>query len=102
VKSQRAAGVLYVRFAKDIRGISAEIEGRTVSMRESAGWFRVTLYGMHDKEVDLKFTLKAPSGLSFWVMDESVGLPVNVSARPDDLMPWYGSDVTLVCRQYKF
>ncbi|MBZ5520990.1 MAG: M28 family peptidase [Acidobacteriia bacterium] len=101
VKSPRSAAAIYLRFPKEIRAVSAEIEGRSKPIGESPNPLRINLFGMADKEVDLKITLKAPAGLSFWLMDQSVGMPASGSTRPGDLMPWYGSDVTMVVRQYK-
>jgi len=100
IKSSRAADIIYLRFAKDIQGVSANIEGRDVHIQKHSNWLRLTLYGMADKEINLRFLIRAPSGIVFWVMDESAGLPASVPHRPDNLMAWYGSDVTLVCRMY--
>jgi hypothetical protein len=101
VKSPRAADVIYLRFAPGIQGVSAEIEGRHVQFQKSTDSLRLTLYGMTDDEVDLKFMLRAPSGIAFWLMDQTTGFPVTVPARPGNMTAWYGSDVTLVCRMYK-
>jgi hypothetical protein len=101
VKSPRAADVIYLRFAPSIQGVSAEIEGRHVQFQKSTDSLRLTLYGMTDDEVDLKFMLRAPSGIAFWLMDQTTGFPVTVPARPGNMTAWYGSDVTLVCRMYK-
>ncbi|HEY2499594.1 MAG TPA: M28 family peptidase [Candidatus Angelobacter sp.] len=100
VKSLRGADVLYLRFNKEVQGISVNINGREASLPKTGGWLRLTLSGMGVSESDLKFVLRTPSVVSFWVMDESPGLPGSVSARPANFIAWYGSDVTLVCRKY--
>ena len=45
---------------------------------------------------------KAPFGISFWLYDQSDGLPSSVSPRPSDLMAGEGSDAIMVARKYSF
>ena len=47
----------------------------------------------------LELALKAPSGISFWISDYSVGLPTT-QRRGSDLIAAQGSDETLVVRKY--
>lgn len=101
IQSPRGAAAIYLRFPKEIQAISAEVAGRSKPLGQSSNPLRINLFAMSGREIDVKLTLKAPSGVSFWLVDQSVGLPVNVAVRPTDIMSWYGSDVTLVARHYK-
>jgi hypothetical protein len=99
LRSQRKAETLYVRFPEDVQPVSAKVAGREVPVHKD-GRFGLTLYAMGDEGVELELTVTAPSALSFWVMDRSYGLPVDVQPRPSNLIGMDGSDVTYVCRKY--
>jgi hypothetical protein len=99
LRSQRKAETLYLRFPEDVQPISAKVAGRDVPVHKGSR-FGLTLYAMGDEGVELELTVQAPSALSFWVMDRSYGLPVNVKPRPSNIIGMDGSDVTYVCRKY--
>lgn len=99
VRSQRKAETLYVRFPDDVQPVAAKVAGRDVAVHKGSR-FGLTLYAMGDEGVELELAVTAPSALSFWVMDRSYGLPVDVQPRPFNIIGTEGSDVTYVCRRY--
>jgi MFS family permease len=100
LQSQRKARALWMTFDNDIRPISVRIGGREIIPRHGAGQFSIGLLGMEDTNVDLQLTFKASSAISFWLIDQSSGLPAQIRPRPDNFIAGNGSDVTLVCRKY--
>jgi hypothetical protein len=98
VRSQRETSFAMVRFDPSIKLVSAKISGRTVGIRPNSA-SPILLHGMGTEGADLELTLTAPSGVSFWVSDYSVGLPTE-HRRPSDLIAAQGSDETVVCRKY--
>ena len=100
VRSQRDAGTLSLMLGKDVRLTAANIGGREIAVSQNSGSYRLTLAAMGSKGTDLSITVNAPSGVTFWLMDEAPGLPADVPPRPYDLMPGFDSDVTLVSRKY--
>lgn len=99
LKSPRRGDALYLRFADDVQPISVRVAGRDVPVHkdEQLGF---TLFGMQAERVELEITINAPSGVSFWVMDKSSGLPGKTQPRPNTFIGPEGSDVTFVCRKY--
>ena len=100
IRSQRGAEVLFVAFNKEVELLSLRIGGREVARRPNSKPTTVILLGMPAKGADLELTIKALSGISFWLMDQSAGLPAEPPQRPGDLVAGDGSDVTVVCRKY--
>jgi hypothetical protein len=101
VKSQRNAGSLSLAFANDTQVSSVTIEGREVATPGTTGGFSIRLVGMGNTDIHLQVTLQSPSGVSFWLMDQAPGLPLEVHPRPDNIIADYGSDLTAVCRKYR-
>lgn len=99
LRSTRNAQVLYLRFADDVQPVSVRLAERAVPVH-TGGRFGLTLYGIGEKGIDLEIAVSTASPLSFWVMDRSLGLPVNTEPRPDNIVGADGSDVTFVCRKY--
>jgi hypothetical protein len=102
IQSHRNADAIRLNLANDITAISANIEGIDVPLDRPAGPLRFNLLGMGQKPIQVSVTLLAPSGVSLWLADESVGLPLWARPRPDNLMPSGLSDVTIICRKYTF
>ena len=101
VRSQRNAGRIYLDFDKDIQPISIKIAGREVVPTQNSKGLTVSLLGAFPNGADLELTFKAQSGVAFWVMDRSYGLPeAQARIRPQDVMAGEGSDETMVCRKY--
>jgi len=100
VRSQRNARLLFLTLGKDVRLVSVKIGGRNIVARQNSGSVRLNLVGLDTKGADLSLTVNAPSGISFWLTDQSSGLPVGAQPRPNEFMAGFGSDVTLVSRKY--
>ncbi len=101
VRSVRGADVLTISFPEGIKGTAARIGDKDVIIRQTSGRLTLNLYAMGDKQVDVSISVAdAPSAVSFWVMDQSYGLPAGTAARPDDLTASFGSDLSLMCRKY--
>jgi hypothetical protein len=100
VKSQRAARVIYLRFASGIQPVSIKVATRDIAVHKAPGPLRISLIAVPVAGITLQLTLKAPSGISFWVMDQSPGFPVPTRPRPDRFITAEGSDVTMVCKRY--
>lgn len=102
VHSQRKARALVMVFNGEALPVSIRAGGRQIVPRASPGPFTVILAGMDGSGIDLELSCKAPFGISFWLYDQSEGLPPSVSPRPSDLMAGEGSDVIMVARKYSF
>ncbi len=100
VRSQRDADLMVVRFDPSVKLISVKVSGRTMSLSPNSASSRILLYGMGTQGADLELTLTAPSSVSFWISDYSVGLPTT-QRRPSNLIAAQISDETLVCRKYE-
>ena len=92
--------MLYLSFNRDVEPVSVQVAGRDVPVHRNRDSFSIGLFGMGDKETDLQLTLKDSSSISFWLMDQSIGLPGQIRPRPSNFIAGEGSDVTMICRQY--
>ncbi|HEV8490898.1 MAG TPA: hypothetical protein VGR76_01455, partial [Candidatus Angelobacter sp.] len=99
VRSQRDANLVLIRFDTSVKPLALKIFGRTVKVRPDSTGLTMLLYGMGAQGADLELTLNAPSDVSFWLSDYSLGLPTT-KQRSSDLVGAQGSDQTLVCRKY--
>lgn len=102
VHSQRKARALVLIWNGKALPVSIRAGGRQIVPRTSSGSFTIYLAGMDGSGIDLELSFKAPFGISFWLYDQSDGLPSSVSPRPSDLMAGEGSDVIMVARKYSF
>lgn len=100
VKSPRNADMLYLGFDKSIQPVSVKAAGRDLALHQSSGGFGIWLFGMGDKETELQITVRAPSGVSFWLMDQSNGLPGQISPRPNGVIAGQASDLTIIDSKY--
>ena len=100
VRSMRNANVLRMTFDAKVRLVSVKIGTREIVAGRNSGSFGVSLLGMDANGADLEFRLEAPAGISFWLEDESFGLPDGTHPRPANFIAGQGSDEVLVCRKY--
>jgi hypothetical protein len=100
IRSPRNASSIYVKFDADVRPLSVRVGGREVALRYGAGPASINLYGVDAQGIELDLTLQTRSGVSFWLLDHSIGLPIKAQPRPSNVMAGDGSDITLVCRRY--
>ena len=109
VASPRNANTLLMRMPGDVKIRSIKINGRSHAIHDTAAsgapW--LLRYNAPPPEgIELELHLGSATPFSFWLGDRSYGLPEipgrKYEPRPADLMPAYGSDVTLVTRRYKF
>jgi hypothetical protein len=102
VHSQRKARALVLVLIGEALPVSIRAGGRQIVPRARSSPFIINLAGMDGSGIDLELFFKAPFGISFWLYDQSDGLPPSVSPRPSDLMAGEGSDVIMVARKYSF
>jgi hypothetical protein len=102
VHSQRKARALVLVLNGEALPVSIQAGGRQIVPRARSGPFIINLAGMDRSGIDLELSYKAPFGISFWLYDQSDGLPPSVPPRPSDLMAGEGSDVIMVARKYLF
>lgn len=98
VRSQRETNLMALRFDPDVKLDALTVSGRSLKVPANSSG-PILLYGMGAQGADLSLTLRAASAVSFWISDQSAGLPT-AQIRPSDLIPGQASDVTLVCRKY--
>ncbi len=98
VRSQREANLITLRFDPSVKISALRVSGRSISPPANSSG-PILLYGMGAQGADLELTLHAPSAVSFWISDQSAGLPT-AQHRPSYLIPGQASDMTLVCRKY--
>jgi hypothetical protein len=102
VHSQRKTRTLVLVLNGEALPVSIRAGGRQMVPRARSGPFTINLAGMDGSGIDLELSFKAPFGISFWLYDQSDGLPPPVPPRPGDLMAGEGSDVMMVARKYSF
>ncbi len=101
VRSPRRAEILEVVFPEKVGCMGTTIAGRDVPFDQAVPGLHLLLYGMANDPVDVKFKVKSADQISFWVTDQSFGLPFSPRPRPADIAPWPGSfDSTLLSRKY--
>jgi len=100
IRAQRSASAIYLKFDADVQPLSVRVGGREVTIGYHSGAAAINLYGIEAQGMELDITLQTRSGVSFWLMDQSVGLPIEAQPRPSDVMAGDGSDITLVYRRY--
>jgi MFS family permease len=107
--SPRGANGLLMRLPGDVQILAVTINGQQHQIldRGTAGtpWLlRYNALPAGGVEVELQLAGAAP--FTCWLGDRSFGLPEvpgqSYQPRPPDLMPTYGSDVTLTSRLYRF
>lgn len=99
VRSQRSAARLYLAFENDVQPVSIKIAGRSIQPDQGSRRLGLNLLGMPAEGVDVELELKTGASISFWLMDQSSGLPETYS-RPKEFIARQGSDITIVCRKY--
>jgi len=102
VRSQRNANVLRLGFSKDVEVVSIRSGGREISSAPNSLIVNISLLGMDANGTDLELTAKAVGKISFWLADQSYGLPAGVPPRPEeDAASIYApTDQIWVCRKY--
>jgi hypothetical protein len=99
VKPGRKSSVISIVFAAGIHPVSLSISGRIIEFVKD-GLSSVKLYGIRADSIELEFTLSGSSKASFWLMEQTPGLPDLVGPRPNGFMAAGNSDETLVSRKY--
>jgi hypothetical protein len=99
VRSQRNAKRLYLAFDNDVQPVSIKVAGRSIQSDPASRRLSVNLVGMPAEGVDMELELKTDAHISFWLMDQSSGLP-EIHIRPKEFVARQGSDTTIVCRKY--
>lgn len=102
VRSQRNANVLRLAFSKDVPLVSIRSGGRELSSASNSPIVNITLLGIDANGTDLELTVKATGKVSFWLADQSYGLPAGVPPRQEgDAASIYApTDQIWVCRKY--
>ncbi len=100
IRSQRNSAFLRLVLADDVQLVSAGIGARRFSPVQLSKPSTIFVLGMDINGADLELVVKAPGKVSFWLSDQSSGLPLTTKPRPDDIMPGGASDVTYICRKY--
>ena len=86
VRSQRDASAIYLKFGTDSQPLSVRVGAREATFRPDSGPTAISLHGIGAQGIELDLTIRARSGVSFWLMDESTGLPMEARPRPSDFM----------------
>jgi peptidase M28-like protein len=101
VRSQRQATSFFMTFTQNVRVLSMKVGGREIVPIQSSG-LNLSLFGLAPQGADLEFAIQTPGAVSFWLMDQSSGLPVETRPRPGDIVANSTSDMTWVCRRYSW
>ncbi len=109
LSSPRAAQMLLMRMAADVRILAVSFNGRAHEIENERGatWPWSLRYNAPPAEgVEVELQLASNGPLKLWFGDRSIGLPQMPGKayreRPADMMATYGSDVVLVGREYTF
>lgn len=100
IASARKAAVISLVFNAQSHPESVRIGERMIPFGKGRGPERVRLFGWADENVELELIVRARQKLSFWLIDQTFGLPTTLSPRPPEFMAGEGSDVTLIGRKY--
>lgn len=100
ITSARRAPVISMIFANGSPPVSVKIGERALTFSQHSGFHSVRLFGMGVDGAELELTFSTRSKVTFWLMDETYGLPTRIDPRTDEFMAGEGSDVTLMCRRY--
>jgi hypothetical protein len=102
VRSQRNANVLRLGFSKDVQVVSIRCGGREISSASNSPIVNISLLGMDANATDLELTVRATGKISFWLADQSYGLPAGAPPRlEEDAASIYApTDQIWVCRKY--
>ncbi len=109
VASPRGASALLLRLPAETKLLSLTCNGRSHEIgnvgADASSWF-LRYNAVPPDGVDLELLIASPGPLRCWIADRSFGLPEVAGRprkpRPDDMMAWTGSDVTIVTREYTF
>ena len=80
--------------------MSVRVGELEIMARQNSMPHGIVLFGIPATGVDLEVRVKGNSKITFWLLDQSAGLPENVSPRPNNVIAGDSSDVTIVCRKY--
>jgi len=100
VRSQRKASALRLTFIQSVKVIEVKVGDRVIPVTQGSVPLSISLLAMDSDGIDLELTVQASDKISFWLMDQSLGLPDGLRPRPSDIMAVNGSDLTLICRKY--
>ena len=99
VRSQRSTTRLCLAFDNEVQFVSIKVAGRTIRVDQKPRKLRLNLFGMPPDGVEVELELKTSFPISFWLLDQSNGLPQQQS-RPKEFIEYQGGDTTIVCRKY--
>jgi hypothetical protein len=109
LSSPRQANAVQMRFPADVKILSLVANGRSHKPEATGAantpWtFRYIAPPPGGIELELRFAAAAP--FTCWLADRSLALPAfpakSYRPRPPDVIAEYGSDATIVARQYTF
>jgi hypothetical protein len=100
IRSQRNASALRLTFIGDVNVLSMTFGDRKISPDRYPNPLRLNLLGIGPAGADVQLVIKATNRVSFWLVDQSFGLPSDTPLRPADVVAVSGSDMILVCRKY--
>lgn len=103
VTSTRNARSLVARLPGDLRLTAAGWNGNIQPLHDTSpnsGPWTFRFYNAPSEGASLEFRFASQKGVKLWVADSTPGLPeiMPLPPRPNDTMPAYGSDVTIVAR----
>lgn len=84
VRSQRNANLLRLSFSKDVQLVSIRCGGREIPSASNSPIVNISLLGIDANGTDLELIVKATGEISFWLADQSYGLPAGVPPRLED------------------
>jgi hypothetical protein len=100
IRSQRAASALFLTFSKGVQPVSIHYQGREVALQPDPNSFAIVFSGIGPSGADLDITVESLVESTFWLTDQSYGLPTQIAPRPGSYIAADGSDVTIVSRKY--
>jgi hypothetical protein len=101
VTSPRSADRITIAFDEQAQPTLLKIGAQSIEPRQISGPLIVRLIGLRDRTTAIELTFRSNAKVSFWLEDESSGLPASAPGlRPPQFLAGYGSDVTVVCRKY--
>ena len=59
------------------------------------------LFGTGNQDQELEVVFQEPAKVSFWLSDQSFGLPASVGRRPEGSIAGDGSDIIQVTRKFE-
>jgi len=101
IASPRKAELISLLFGKDSHPLSVTAGGKELNLGGDSKVSYLKLFGTGNQDQELEVVFQEPAKVSFWLSDQSFGLPASVGRRPEGSIAGDGSDIIQVTRKFE-